>query len=111
MHVPGPQGCPERVGFLSHESPSQLTSLQLVPRLEAEGQQDWSPVPKSQPGLAWDCGLGQPRKWPSIWVPSAPLPPSPAAAGESGAQHVQPVGLLIPLNTHCAGRALCSWQP
>lgn len=55
MHVPGPQGCPERVGFLSHESPSQLTSLQLVPRLEAEGQQEATELVPRPQIPAWPC--------------------------------------------------------
>lgn len=32
VHVPGPQECPERVSFLSHESSFQLAGLIQFPR-------------------------------------------------------------------------------
>lgn len=87
--------------------------LQLVPCLQAEGQQKSTESVLLPQIAAWPslgCGIQQLRKWPSTRFRSHPTP-SPTAAEESGAQRVQPLALLIPLNTHCARRASCSWQP
>lgn len=102
--------------LLLESSPLPAGLLQLlddISSLEAEGQQE-SPELVPSPILApphLGCGNWWLRKWVVHPLPLHSQRSQPCREGESGAQHAQPLALLIPLNTHCARRAGCSWQP
>lgn len=95
-----------------HSASSQ--HLHLVPCLEAESQQESTervPHPHILAGTRLGCGIQRLRKWLSVGPHALhPLSPSPTPAGEPR-RCVQPLALLIPLNTHCARRAGAPGNP